>query len=67
MEPGEIRKMTDEELKGQLGVLRERLYRLRSQMVTEKVEDTSQLGKIRRDIARLLTEMNARRHAAARG
>jgi large subunit ribosomal protein L29 len=66
MEASEIRRMSDEELKGQLGVLRERLYRLRTQTVTEKVEDTSQLRKLRKDIARVLTEMNARRHAAAR-
>lgn len=66
MEASEIRRMSDEELRGQLGVLRERLYRLRTQTVTEKVEDTSQLRKLRKDIARVLTEMNARRHAAAR-
>lgn len=66
MEASEIRRMSDEELRGQLGVLRERLYRLRTQTVTEKVEDTSQLRKLRKDIARVLTEMNARRHAGAR-
>lgn len=66
MEASEIRRMSDDELKAQLGVLRERLYRLRTQMVTEKVEDTSQVRKLRRDVARVLTEMNARRHAAAR-
>ncbi|MBM4108706.1 MAG: 50S ribosomal protein L29 [Phycisphaerae bacterium] len=66
MEATQVKKMSDEELKGQLGILRGRLYQLRAQTVTEKVEDTSQLGKVRRDVARLLTEMNARRHAAAR-
>jgi large subunit ribosomal protein L29 len=49
-----------DELKG----LRRRLFDLRTQAVTEKVEDTSQFLKIRRDVARLLTELNARSRKA---
>ena len=33
--------------------------------MTEKIEDTSQFGKTKRDIARLLTERSTRRVAAA--
>ena len=36
------------------------LYDLRSQAVTEKLEDPSQLGKARKDIARILTVMRRR-------
>jgi ribosomal protein L29 len=60
----EVRALRDEEIKVELGRLRSKLFELRSQTVTEKVEDLSQFGKIRRDIARLLTESTARRHAA---
>jgi len=60
----EIRRMKDEELDIELRRLRERLYTLRVQGVTEKVEDNSQFGKVRRDVARILTERNARRRAA---
>ena len=35
-----------------------------SNAVTEKIEDTSQFTKIKKDIARLLTEQNARKAAA---
>ncbi len=59
----EVRKMRDEEIAIELKRLREKLFTIRSQMVTEKVEDTSQLGKLRKDIARLLTERHARRLA----
>jgi large subunit ribosomal protein L29 len=59
----DIQKMKDEELPIELGKLRERLFTLRTQAVTEKVEDTSQYGKVRKDIARVLTEMTARRTA----
>lgn len=61
MTPEEVRKLTAEEIKIELDRLRARLFTLRSQAVTEKVEDLSQFGKVKRDIARLLTEQNARR------
>lgn len=61
----DIRKMRDEELGIELKRLREKLFSLRSQTVTEKVEDTSQLRKLRRGVARLLTERHARQMAKA--
>jgi len=64
MKAKDVHGMKDEELKLELSSLRNKLFDLRSQMVTEKVEDTSQFGKIRKDIARLLTETSARRAKA---
>lgn len=58
----EVRALRDEEIGIELKRLREKLYTLRSQAVTEKVEDTSQFGLIKKDVARLLTERNVRRH-----
>jgi large subunit ribosomal protein L29 len=52
----EIREMAGEEIAADLSQLREKLFTLRTQSVTEKVEDNTQFGKTRRDIARLLTE-----------
>ena len=60
MNGAEVRNMKDEEIAAELGRLRERLFTMRIQSVTEKVEDNSQFGKIKRDIARLLTERTAR-------
>lgn len=51
-----------EELKG----MRKRLFDLRTQAVTEKVEDTSQFRKIRHDIARILTELHDRNRKATK-
>jgi len=56
----EVKKLSDEELGVELGNLRAKLFKLRSQAVTEKIEDTSQFGKVRRDIARVRTEIRAR-------
>ena len=56
----EVRAMADEEITAELKKLRERLFGLRMQKVTGKVEDTASFGKARKDIARLLTERRAR-------
>jgi large subunit ribosomal protein L29 len=51
----DIRQMSTEEVYSELVRLRRHLFDLKSQAVTEKLEDPSQLGKTRRDVARLLT------------
>ncbi len=51
----EIRELTDEELANELERLHRHLFDVRSQAVTEKLEDPSMLTKTKRDIARLLT------------
>ena len=60
MNGAEVRAMKTEEITEELGRLRTRLFELRNKRVSEKIEDTSQFGKLRRDIARLLSEQTAR-------
>lgn len=55
MNAAEAHKMNDEEITVELRRLSRKLFDLRSQAVTEKIEDVSQFSKIRRDIARLKT------------
>ena len=61
----EVRALKDEEITVELGRLRATLLSLSAKGVSEKIEDTSQFGKIKRDIARLLTEQNARNNKDA--
>ena len=65
MKAKEVHKLNDEELTIEVARLRRRLFDLRTQAVTEKIEDTSQFRKTRRDIARLLTEQSMRMAGAA--
>lgn len=60
MNGAEVKKMKTEEIAEELGRLRSKLFALRNKSVSEKIEDVSQFGKIRRDIARLLGEQSAR-------
>lgn len=65
MKAKETHKLSDEEIKAETKRLRTRMFELRTQAVTEKIQDTSQFRKVRRDIARILTETSARRKKAA--
>jgi len=60
MKPAEVHNMKDDELVEQTSRLRMQLFELRSQSVTEQLENPSKLSKLRRDIARLLTEQRER-------
>lgn len=66
MKADEVHKLNDEEIGTELKRLSRKLYDLRSQAVTEKIEDVTQFRKIRRDIARLKTERRSRELAAER-
>ncbi len=61
----DIKQLSDEELASELDRLRRHLFDIRSQAVTEKLEDTTLIGHGRRDIARLLTVMRERQIASA--
>ncbi len=60
MKIGDIREMKTEELHSELRRIRRHLFDLRSQAVTEKLQDPTQLGKTRCDIARILTVLGER-------
>jgi len=60
MEFKELREKDDTQLHEELISKRKHLFTLRSQAVTEKLEDPTQLRKTRKDIARILTAIHQR-------
>ena len=60
MKASEIREMNPEELVDELETLQRKLFDIRTQAVTEKLEDPSQLTKAKRDVARLKTILRER-------
>ena len=60
MKFSEVKALTDQELVTELDRLRRHAFDLRSQAVTEKLEDPSLLTQARKDIERLLTELRQR-------
>ena len=60
MKISEIRDMKTEELHSELDRLRRHLFDLRSQAVTENLQDSTRITKTRRDIARVFTVLKER-------
>lgn len=61
----EVHKMKDAELVEEATRLRNRIFELKAQAVTEKLEDPKQIGLLKKDVARLLTEKRSREIVAA--
>ncbi|MFQ5423035.1 MAG: 50S ribosomal protein L29 [Phycisphaerae bacterium] len=60
MKISDMRELKTTEIHEELDRLRRHLFDLRSQAVTEKLEDSSQLGKVKKDIARVFTVLRER-------
>jgi len=65
MKVAELRGMKSKELGAEIDRLRRHLFDLRSQAVTEKLENPRQLQATRQDIARVLTVLNERGDAVS--
>ncbi|MSQ90075.1 MAG: 50S ribosomal protein L29 [Phycisphaerales bacterium] len=65
MDMKEIKKLNDEELGIETTRIRRVLFDLRSSVVSEKLKDTTKFVKTRVELARVLTEVSARRVAKA--
>ena len=61
----ELRELGDEGLERRLGEAREELFNLRFQHATGQLDNTTRLGELKREIARLNTLMREREIEAA--
>ena len=66
MKAAEVKKLRDDEIASETARLRKKLFELRAQTITEKVKDTAQFKKNRKDLARVLTERSARSKKASK-
>ncbi|MBN2589133.1 MAG: 50S ribosomal protein L29 [Sedimentisphaerales bacterium] len=60
MKAGHYREMVQEELQMKLEELEKHIFDLRSQSVTEKLENSKAIVNVKRDIARIKTIMRER-------
>lgn len=60
MKANEIRQMSDKALDEKLLELKEELFNLRFQMAVGQLENTSSIGKTKKDIARVKTVIKER-------
>jgi large subunit ribosomal protein L29 len=64
MKAAELRDLSEAELQKRLNDSRQELFNLRFQLATRKLENTSRIRIVRKDIARILQILNARRLSA---
>ena len=67
MKPSEVKELTTEDLKAKLAENRTELFNLRFQMATSQLDNTARVALVKKDIARILTEMRAREINAQEG
>ena len=60
MKPAEIRELSADDLQSKLKEARAELFNLRFQMATSQLDNTARVGQVKKDIARIQTEMRAR-------
>ena len=65
MTPSELKGKTPDELRQELQSLLRAQFSLRMQKATQQLTNTSQLGKTRRDIARVRTELATKERGKA--
>ena len=65
MRASEVRELSDVELVKKLDEGRAELFNLRFQMATSQLDNTARVKLVKRDIARVQTEIRAREIAAA--
>lgn len=64
MKASEVRNLTDQELQLKERNLREEMHKVRFQKYTGELADTDKLRRLKRDLARVLTELGSRTLAA---
>ncbi len=64
MKAHELRTRSAEDLENELENLKENLFNQRSRSILGQLEDSTLIGKIRKDIARVKTELRARELAS---
>ena len=64
MKAAEIRELSADDLRSKLKEARAELFNLRFQMATGQLENTARVKQVKKDIARIQTEMRARELSA---
>ena len=64
MKAAEIRELAADDLQAKLNEARAELFNLRFQMATSQLDNTARVKQVKKDIARIQTEMRARELSA---
>ena len=58
MKSKEVKKLSSDELKSKINVLKKDLFNFRFRKVNGQLEDTSKVSQLKRDLAKIMTKLN---------
>ena len=58
MKNKEIKKLTNDQLKNQINSIKKDLFNLRFKKINGQLEDTSKILQLKRDLAKVMTNLN---------
>ena len=58
MKNKEIKKLTSDELKNKINSIKKDLFNIRFKKINGQLEDTSQVSRFKKNVAKLLTKIN---------
>ena len=58
MKNKEIKKLTNDQLKNQVDLIKKDLFNLRFKKINGQLEDTSKILRLKRDLAKVMTNLN---------
>jgi len=61
MKNKEINKLSKDELKNKINIIKKDLFNFRFRKVNGQLEDTSKVSSIKKDLAKILTKLNTKK------
>jgi len=58
MKNKEVKKLSTDELKSKINVLKKDLFNFRFRKINGQLEDTSKVSQLKRDLAKIMTKLN---------
>ena len=58
MKKREVKKLSDDELKNQIYLIKKDLFNIRFRKINGQIEDTSKISQLKRDLAKVTTKLN---------
>ena len=58
MKNKEINKLTNDELKSKINLIKKDLFNFRFRKINGQIQDTSKISQLKKDLAKILTKLN---------
>ena len=58
MKKRDVNKLSGDELKNQINLIKKDLFNIRFKKINSQLEDTSQISQLKRDLAKVKTKLN---------